>query len=775
MPTFAYHASAAAAAANLTKYSELTTADPDKAQQITGTLSRHTSQLIRMGTLGNPSITPQFLCMFQGKPAIISQPTIASDDANTPIYLAGLGDTIEHQVPISLPAAYLTGYVVTLIAANEVEKYHLPVSEEDPMQLEAPPPTDGGEGTPPGPDRLNFPWNTAADAPKIACIPVLMPLPPGVVFPDGIDFADRATLTTEEMPYEPVRVWYKGMRYLVLNNAGTSLHLHDGMFNWADLSAQGSIPATTVLATLIQPPIVALDPFKHHYTCIRAVLGASRDAAILRHAATTDIPDAQPEQNTAPPPGAPAVTPDNMTVLFNAAVSAVTNTGTSKEREQKSEAADVEIRYKLLFASIQDVTDVTDGTVTREVQYPALTPIFRSILEIPKTNKAVATMQEQMQRHCTRASRSDHRLASGCTLHPTMFDSVLVTALRRASIAVEPPAIDPDGIVDKLGLYHFASPRTESVLYKERLAGSRRLLRQEVAEEDTTRLARKTTELYRGGYMETGAHIHSMLANFWNLGTFMIVDFVENPPALSRALAAFDNLMRSPEGRRWLDIHRALPHVFHSIAMDLQQIFCLFASLPSCLEYRDEVRAGRPIAVLAIDRLTEQAQELCRKFQNIIPTMALGDYATIPTTLALFRPPGTPPASQAPRHPQPTPPPARPPARGRQVTPPAAEREPAPDRHAPRHLDGLLKYSGSGRHRPMPDTVLPHPTTGTPTKICRNHIYHGASCQWGNTCRLAHITSMRAVPSAAATHLRAWVTATPTVSWTSPSANGQSP
>jgi hypothetical protein len=46
---------------------------------------------------------------------------------------------------------YLTGYVVTLIAADEVEKYHLPVSEEDPMQLEAPPPTDGGEGTPPRP------------------------------------------------------------------------------------------------------------------------------------------------------------------------------------------------------------------------------------------------------------------------------------------------------------------------------------------------------------------------------------------------------------------------------------------------------------------------------------------------------------------------------------------------------------------------------------------------------------------------------------------------
>jgi hypothetical protein len=188
-----------------------------------------------------------------------------------------------------------------------------------------------------------------------------------------------------------------------------------------------------------------------------------------------------------------------MAVLFQAAVSAVTNTGTSKEREQKSEAADVENRYKLLFAPIQDVTDVTDSTVTREVQYPALTPIFRSILEIPKTNKAVATVQEQMQRHCSRASRSDHRLASGCTLHPTMFDSVLVTVLRRASIAIEPPAIDPDGIVDKLGLYHFASPRTESVLYKDPLAGSRRLLRQEVAKEDTTRLARKTTELYRGG------------------------------------------------------------------------------------------------------------------------------------------------------------------------------------------------------------------------------------------------------------------------------------
>ena len=160
MPTIAYHATAAAAAANLTKYYELTTANPDKTQQITGTLSRHTTQLVRMGILGNPSITQQILCMFQGKPAIISHPTIATNDATLPIYLAGLGDTIKHYVPVSLTAAYLTGYVVTLVAANDIATYHLPVLEEDPIQLDAPLPSDGGEGTPPEPDRLNFIFDT---------------------------------------------------------------------------------------------------------------------------------------------------------------------------------------------------------------------------------------------------------------------------------------------------------------------------------------------------------------------------------------------------------------------------------------------------------------------------------------------------------------------------------------------------------------------------------------------------------------------------------------
>ena len=553
-------------------------------------------------------------------------------------------------------------------------------------------------------------------------------------------------------------------------------------FRWAELTTQGSIPDATLLVETIQPPLRPLDPFKPHYTSIRTVLGASRDAAILRHAATTQVPTTPPGQSTATPLETPAVTPANISTLFQAAVTAVTKefrgdptAGTSKEREQKSEAAEVTIRYQLLFASIRHVTDVTDGTVTREVQYPALTPIFKSILEAPKTNKAVAIMQEQMQRHCSQASRSDHRLASGCTLHPTMFDSVLVTTLRRASIAVEPPAIDPDGIVDKLGLYHLAGPRTESVLYKGRLAGSRQLLRQEIAEEDSTKLARKATELYRGGYMETGAHIHSMLANFWNLGTFMIADFLENPPALWLALAEFDNLMRSPEGRRWLAMHRALPHVCHSIAMDLQQILCLFASLPSCLEYRDEVRAGRSIAVLAIDQLTEQARELCRKFQNIVPTMALGDYSTIPATLALFRPPGAPPASAAPRQQPSTQPTPRPNTRGRQATPPATERGPASNRPASRNLDGLLKNTAGGLAKPIPNLVLPHPITGTPTKLCRNHIYQGISCSWGNNCRLAHITSMRAVPTEHATKIRNWVAETPDVGWTSARPHGQSP
>ena len=55
MPTIAYHATAATAAANLTKCYELTTADPDKTQQITGTLSCHdTPQLVRMVSLHVP-------------------------------------------------------------------------------------------------------------------------------------------------------------------------------------------------------------------------------------------------------------------------------------------------------------------------------------------------------------------------------------------------------------------------------------------------------------------------------------------------------------------------------------------------------------------------------------------------------------------------------------------------------------------------------------------------------------------------------------------------
>ena len=71
--------------------------------------------------------------------------------------------------------------------------------------------------------------------------------PPGIVFPDGIVFA--ATLIAKEMPYEPVRIWYKGMRYPGINNDSKSLHIHDGMFHWAELSVHDSIPDTTMLAT----------------------------------------------------------------------------------------------------------------------------------------------------------------------------------------------------------------------------------------------------------------------------------------------------------------------------------------------------------------------------------------------------------------------------------------------------------------------------------------------------------------------------------------------
>jgi hypothetical protein len=135
-----------------------------------------------------------------------------------------------------------------------------------------------------------------------------MPLPPGIVFPNGMVFAERATLTAEEMPFKPVRIWYKGMRYLGSHNAAMSLHAHDGMFRWAELSAHGSMPDASLLASSIQLPIVALDPFQPHYASICAVLGASRDAAILRHAATTQVPTTPPRPSNAALPGASAVT-----------------------------------------------------------------------------------------------------------------------------------------------------------------------------------------------------------------------------------------------------------------------------------------------------------------------------------------------------------------------------------------------------------------------------------------------------------------------------------
>ena len=164
------------------------------------------------GALANASIVQQFICMHQCNAKLITHATIATDDANTPIYFAGLGDKIENFVPVSFSAAYLTSDVVTLIATNEVELYKLPVSDEDPFQLEDLTPTDGGEGTPPGPNRLQFDFIMAVDAPKMVCCPVLMPLPPGIFFTDGIVFAERDKLTVEEMQCKPARIWYKGIR-----------------------------------------------------------------------------------------------------------------------------------------------------------------------------------------------------------------------------------------------------------------------------------------------------------------------------------------------------------------------------------------------------------------------------------------------------------------------------------------------------------------------------------------------------------------------------------
>ena len=200
--------------------------------------------------------------------------------------------------------------------------------------------------------------------------------------------------------------------------------------------------------------------------------------------------------------------------------------------------------------------------------------------------------------------------------------------------------------------------------------------------------------------------------------------------------------------------------------MDAQSIFALHVNIATNMEYRLAVTPGQQLNVRVLHMATDQATQLTLKFSNIVPTMALGEYAQVPATYKLVQVPTE--QRQTKRdHSDQNP---VTPDKVKETNRKRARNDGPPNPPTTDNSNrGLFEYNGTAaRNIPVPDTFFKHATPGHIVKLCRKWSYLNLSCHhgpYGKTCPFFHLKNKGALRPADLTAISAWVTATPHVRW----------
>jgi hypothetical protein len=469
---------------------------------------------------------------------------------------------------------------------------------------------------------------------------------------------------------------------------------------------------------------------------------------------------------------------------------------TRAEKAADAQEKDTCVRYQLMFAKIATAIDPNDPSASgATVVLPQISNVFKEILGIAKIALSCRAIKEQFIAHVQSMATSSNFNEMLVNFDARSFDPALVTAILMANWLDKALAMEPKSVKDKAGIYHFASPRTESVAYQERDANNSKIYRQETVGEDKSRIAAKTYNLDHSGKLDTETDLHSTIANFFAIATFITKEAAESE--LAKSFKSLHGIWLHPDGKNWLSHHlRHCKYLVAAIIMQFQTVLGLYVKIANSMEYRQAVKSGKAISPLVYQNANTQAKHVMMSLNNIVPTMTLGPFIYEQKECGLFydkdailpaapaAPASTPGAASNEQRQSPT----RANQRNRSNqdqrgdnrnnggtpsdarsngTPPGTRgnnRSTATPPELPQEelerlkLKGVLAWAGGPRTRvPYPDGILEaHGDRGL-VRICMPHITVGKACRWGNDCRSKHINNLRDFTAANKTTFQTYV------------------
>jgi hypothetical protein len=771
--------------------------DPNKTNRILVALSKDTPTDVAKATFSDSGTVLQFLHIgVNDKLQVVTRPFPATDENNGAITLGGRGDAMDILSPAVYPAKKFHGHVITMLNAEHAATLKLASNYIDPLQLEEP---TGGVDESKDPDdpiivedpskRLG--WKTPTgphNAPVFVALRVMLPLPPGVTPPIGLDISKDKLPTKFDNPRFPaLKIWYDGMQYLYQHNRMKSLYAESYLFNAADIDPNSTF--TKIGFPLVEHPwitVMALleDVDSHQYNSVLTVLRGEKRTAILRVAENASIPreHSSPSSSTTgsntsggSSPGAPSparnpnlgnITPPVDAATFKAmfdglANSKLINSGGAasaaklsvSEKEQQSEAEDVLAQYQLLYARISKTICPNTGKETELLIYPKISGQFTQFLTTHRASKAASVLQAHIQAHAEKTGRSDKLLDGFACLDPNMFDAVFASTLRKFGWTTEVPNLQPHLVKYALGIYHFAQVRAQSHLFTQRAEQGRIIMRQEDLDEDKSRREKKNTDLYHYGLMGSRAQILAAMANFYAFSKYVVDDMDDDVPTVIKTVLQVVKILNSMEGRKFGEHFQNNREIFHSMLMDTQQVLNNFTRIATRYEYRQAILNSNVISVDAYKNAVMSSQVYINKIYNAITMMAMDQYSVIPITLALFLPHSEErkKADKKPREPS-----DRSNPNAMEVDPDKKKDPKQPKtKKSSKGTPGILRWDGKAGHIPFPNVWQDKPD-GSKQKLCANFTFQDRICK-RPACNFFHAKSQTCLSPDVLADLQKWV------------------
>jgi hypothetical protein len=141
--------------------SKLHTVDPDKSLRLSRSPASNTPKAARNALRSTPGVTSQLLFVAEGRIGVLSFPHLTTNETNNLRLLGCCGDDAAILAPATISGDLLHQSFSALILKAAALKHAMPVLEQDPLELDAQPPSDNS----PGPARLHAEFNEPENSP----------------------------------------------------------------------------------------------------------------------------------------------------------------------------------------------------------------------------------------------------------------------------------------------------------------------------------------------------------------------------------------------------------------------------------------------------------------------------------------------------------------------------------------------------------------------------------------------------------------------------------